>query len=164
MNKRITALMLALLMIFSAAVMSSCNGQKSKNDGLKEDIDQLDELEEYDNGESDFDNPIYDDEQDGAEVVRESHDVEDFYGKWRATSNHAAYLYGNIDINIKKDGTWKGNITDENFSGAWTYDGSQMVIKDREGVIDFTMFYNDKGIMHVVNNEEPEDPLVLEKV
>lgn len=166
MKRRITALMLMLMMTFSAAALASCGNSGEDFDADTENTyedDYLNSIMEIENdGPSDFDQPKYESEEDGAEVVKAEHPVEDFYGTWEATSQRSAYMYGNVDINIKEDGTWKGNITEENFRGKWTYENGDVIIKDFEGVIDFTLFYNDDGYLMFCNNEIPEDAFVLE--
>ena len=170
MKRRITALMLILMMIFSAAALASCGNSDGNSDeapdtdtGNEYEDDYLDSLMELEEGPSDFDQPKYESEEDGAEVVKAEHPAEDFYGMWEATSKRSAYIYGNVDVNIKKDGTWKGNITEEDFHGTWAYENGSVVIKDTEHVIDFTLFYNDDGYLMFCNNEIPEDAFVLEK-
>ena len=169
MKRRITALMLILMMILSVAALTAC-GKKGEDpdadiEGTTEyEQDYIDSLTEIENdGPSDYDQPKYDSEEDGAEVVKKEHPAEDFYGSWKATSKRSAYMYGNVDITIKEDGTWNGNVTEEDFHGKWTYDNGAVVIKDSEDIIDFTLFYNDDGYLMFCNNEIPEDSYVLEK-
>lgn len=162
MNKRITALLLALMMVVSAAAMTACGG-KTSSKGMIEEEYLADEMDpDYEN-DSDFDKPKYDSEGDGAEVVKEDHDVADFIGLWDATSHRSEYMYGNVYLNIEEGGTWKGNITEEDFQGKWKYGNGEIVIKDDEGIIDFTLFYNSDGYLMFKNNEVPEDAFVLEK-
>ncbi|MDO4518475.1 MAG: hypothetical protein Q4B78_04630 [Bacillota bacterium] len=44
---------------------------------------------------------------------------ESFLGRWEATSEKAKYLYGNLEITINEDGTFDGNVTEEDFKGTW---------------------------------------------
>ena len=78
-----------------------------------DDIEEMEGAEEenYDNGIS------FEEEADGAEITTQKADVKDFMGSWEATSGQAKYQYGNVDFTIKEDGTWTGNITDEDFEG-----------------------------------------------
>ena len=156
MNKRITAFLLMLTLLLSTGVLSACRTVQNtvESERLKQEMDIED---------NDFENPAYSNEEDGAEVVTKAHDKEDFIGTWEATSKRAAYLYGNINLKINEDGTWKGNITEENFHGNWRYDGSGIIIKDSEAIINWRLFYATDGTLMVENNEEPGDPLVLEK-
>ena len=68
---------------------------------------------------SDFDNPEFENEQDGANPVPEKHKEKDFVGKWATASDYAYYLYGNVTLVINSDHTWSGSITGESFSGKW---------------------------------------------
>lgn len=160
--------MLILMTTISSVALAACSKSGGDSDA---DVDPGEYEDEYldsimtpeDDGPSDFDQPKYDYEDDGEDLVKEEHPVEDYYGIWEATSQRSAYMYGNVDINIKEDGTWKGNITEENFHGTWIYKNGSVVIKDTEEIIDFTLFYNDRGYMMFCNNEIPEDSFVLEK-
>lgn len=46
-------------------------------------------------------------------------DPDNFYGTWVATAGEAIDLYGNMEIEIRKDGTFYAEVTDEKFSGTW---------------------------------------------
>lgn len=161
MNKRLLSVLLTLAMILSISMMTGCSkdeeGYTNEDAFLESQMDP-----DYENN-NDFDQPKYDSEGDGAEVVTVEHDVLDFIGVWDATSHRSTYMYGNVSLNIQADGTWKGNITDEDFHGRWTYNNGEVVIKDSEGIIDFTLFYNGDGYLMFKNNEVPEDAFVLEK-
>lgn len=162
MKKRITALFLIFALVLSVMAMTACSKDSSDDEEYEDAFLESQMDPDYEN-DNDFDQPKYDSEGDGAEVVKVNHDVQDFIGLWDATSHRSAYMYGNVALNIKEDGTWKGNITEEDFHGKWKYENGEVVIKDSEGIIDFTLFYNSDGYMMFKNNEEPEDAFVLEK-
>ena len=156
MNKRITALLLMLTLLASIAVLSAC----SKDEDTVESEMLKREMNIEDN---DFEDPAFFNEEDGAEVVTKPHEEKDFIGIWQAPSERAAYLYGNINLKINEDGTWKGNITEENFHGKWRYDGSGINLRDSDGFINWKLFYASDGTLMVDDNDEPGDPLVLKK-
>lgn len=54
-----------------------------------------------------------------AKAEEMNNDKESFYGTWVATSDKAEYLYGNLEITINEDGSFTGNVTQEDFSGTW---------------------------------------------
>ena len=58
-------------------------------------------------------------EYEGAELHMVESSPSAYAGSWEATSDQAVYLYGNVDITINGDGTWKGNITEEDCVGTW---------------------------------------------
>lgn len=158
MNRRLLAIMLALVMVMSLVIMTGCK-KEEEGDGDTVQSEMLKrEMQIEDN---DFEDPAFVNEDDGAEVTVKAHDEKDFIGIWQAPSSRAQYLYGNINLRINDDGTWKGNITEEDFRGEWTYDGEAINIKDTEGLIDWKLFYADDGTLMVDDNEEPGDPLVL---
>ena len=161
MKNRLFALLLVLAMSLSLAAMTGCS-KDSPEEAYEDEYFESQMDPDYENN-NDFDQPKYDSEGDGAEVVKVEHDVVDFIGLWDATSHRSTYMYGNVALNINADGTWKGNITDEDFKGKWTYNDGEVVIKDSEGIIDFTLFYNSDGYLMFKNNEVPEDAFVLEK-
>lgn len=156
MNKRITALLLALIMVLSAGVMSSCFKDEEEDTVESEMLKREMNIEE-----NDFEDPAFENEEDGAEIVTVPHDEKDYIGIWQAPSERAKYLWGNINLKINEDGTWKGNITEENFRGKWKYDGSGIIIKSNDAVINWRLFYAQDGTLMCQDNEEEDDPIVL---
>ena len=155
MNKRITALLLAAVMAFSMGIMSSCSSEE-------EDTVESEMLKrEMNIEENDFEDPAYSNEEDGAEVVTMPHDEKDFVGMWQAPSERAKYLWGNINLKINEDGTWKGNITEENFRGRWQYDGSGIVIKSNDTLIYWKLFFAQDGTLMCQDMDNEDDPVVL---
>ena len=63
-----------------------------------------------------------------------------FVGHWVAEGEKAEYMYGNVDIIIREDGTWDGNITEEEIHGKWTREGDG--IRLTSDVIPFNMVYS----------------------
>ena len=160
MNKKLTAAVLALSMVFSAAVFSGCSlfGDDEEDTVESENLKRQMNIED-----NDFENPTYQYEEDGAEPMTVPHDENDYIGLWTATSNRSEYLWGNVDLKINEDGTWKGNITEETFTGKWVYTKKDVIIKDKEGFIYWRLFFADDGNLMFENMEEPGDPLVLER-
>ena len=104
--KRFLTFMLVLIMMMSVAV--SCgkdNGDDNQGDKNPTEHTQTESESE--------------DEDTDMEIKPEKADLSEFYGTWTASSDKAEYMYGNVDITINEDGTWKGNITDEDLSGTW---------------------------------------------
>ena len=155
MNKRITALLLAAVMAFSMGVMSSCSSEE-------EDTVESEMLKRQMNiDDNDFEDPAFSNEEDGAEPITMPHDEKDFVGIWQAPSERAKYMWGNINLKINEDGTWKGNITEENFHGKWKYDGSGIIIKSSDTIINWRLFYASDGTLMCEEVEEPGDAVVL---
>ncbi len=67
---------------------------------------------------------------------------ESFYGTWVATSQQAEYLYGNLEITIKEDGTFTGNVTEEDFSGKW--EKTDKGIKFDSEILSGELFFGNK--------------------
>ena len=156
MNKKLLSVFLILLLSLSAFAFTSCSlfgGEDERDDS-------------YSTEETlpDLDDPALVNEEDGAEPVTVTHDEEDFVGKWSATSEHAQFLFGNVDLKINEDGTWSGNITEEKFSGKWHYNGTGITIKDNGGLINFNLFFVQDGTLMFKDNDDPDmAPLVLKK-
>lgn len=77
---------------------------------------------------------------------------DNFYGTWKATSQHAVDLYGHLEITINRNGTFDADVTDEIFSGTW---------KKIEGGISYTselmegkIFYGKTCRMVIENDGE----------
>lgn len=148
--------------ILSASMLlTSCDLFGTEDD---EDIPEFNSSEASENIDfKDFDDPELENEADGAEPIMKPHKEEDFYGKWSATSDHAQYLFGNVDLSIRDDGTWVGNITEEAYSGKWKYDGSEINLRDTEGYINWKMYFVEDGAMMFKDMDDPEVALVLKK-
>ena len=112
-KKKLIIVALVVLAAIVALVfgLKSAGGSKTDSDAPAEGAEDVVESDVMDNGIS------FDEEEEGADIVKVEAPDEDFYGTWTATSGMALYLYGNIDITIKEGGTWSGNITEEDMSG-----------------------------------------------
>ncbi|MGI6766056.1 MAG: hypothetical protein ACOX4R_02430 [Lentihominibacter sp.] len=82
-----------------------------------------------------------------------------FYGTWVATSAQAEYLYGNLEITINEDGTFTGNVTDEDFSGKW--EKTDKGIKFDSEILSGELFFGDKCKMVIY--DEYDTKVTLKK-
>ena len=160
--------MIALLLLSSMAFAACNKSDDEEDEALQEvDIDELiDEAEGEDewDGPADYEDPAYDNEADGAEIVLVAHPEEDFYGSWSAKSQQAHHLFGNADFVINEDGTWTGNVVDEDFQGKWTYDGEAITIKRDDKLINYKLFYVTDGNLMFQDQDNVEMmALVLKK-
>lgn len=158
MNKKLISLFLVCLLILTAALLSSCKKEKEEkasgvSTGLKQ---QMKESE-------DFEDPSLKNEEDTAVLVNTPHPEEDYIGKWTATSDHAEWLYGNVNLKINEDHTWSGNITEESYTGRWTYTSEGVVIKDKKGYINWKLYFVADGSLVFEDIESPGSPIVLKK-
>lgn len=71
--------------------------------------------------------------------------LEDYYGSWKATSKQAEYYYGNVSINIYKDGSWNGNIADVDINGKWNK--SDNGIKLSSDIVNLFLVYTDSSTL-----------------
>ena len=159
MNKKILSAALVLLMALSSLTFASCDLF-----GIGDDSDSGSGSGTQTQSDSDFDDPAFENEMDGAELVVVPHKEKDFYGKWATASQQAEYLFGNVELKIDKDGSWSGNITDEKFKGKWQYTDSGLRIKDKEGIINWELFFVEDGSLMFKDLDDPDlTPLVLKK-
>ena len=108
--------------------------------------------------ESELDKEIED-----AEIVAREASDDEFYGSWTAPSEKAEYLYGNIDLTIKSNRTWKGNVTNISLKGSWEpYEGG-IHIKDNEGLINWKLYFTDDNVMLMEDIDDLGNPIVLKK-
>ena len=105
---------MAFIMTASVGFTTSCKKDEEESTVESEMLKREMQIED-----NDFEDPAFENEADGAEVVTMPHDEKDFIGAWQAPSEQAKYLWGNINLRIKEDGTWTGNITEESFHGRW---------------------------------------------
>ena len=97
----------------------------------------------------------FDEEDENAKVVLVKKEPSEFYGSWTATSDKAIYLYGNLDITVNPDGTWKGNITEENLGGKWKQVGDHLHM-DNE-MFSFDLAYESSGKLLLIETGEDAD-------
>lgn len=113
--------------------------------------------------EDEMEDPALDKEIEDAEIISREATVDEFYGSWTATSEKAEYLYGNIDLTIKENKTWKGNVTNISLKGTWEpYEGG-IRIKDGEGLIDWKLYYTDDNVLLMEDFEDLGNPISLKK-
>ena len=165
MRKRIISLLLIASLLLSCMALAAC--KKSADDEEQSASVDIDELAEDIEGEDDYedpnpDDPAYDNELDGAEPVMTAHDEKDFYGKWSATSERAHYVFGNVDLVISDDGSWSGNIVEEEYTGTWEYKDSSLNIKSSDNLINWNLFFVEDGSLMFKDLDDPDlAPLVL---
>ena len=150
----LTAMLMALIMI-TGICFSGCDLFSVKDDdadieaegelypsGDAGDPEEEPDLEDPDDPTTkDYDNGItYQEELPGAKLDIVEAAPEDFVGSWEAKSGDAHYLFGNLDITIKKNGRWKANVTDEDMRGTWKEKsgGIYLTGRDMEAQLNFT--------------------------
>lgn len=127
LKKRWWVVLLVVVAIVALAVFLS--GRSGGSDVADEPPEEIGEEfaipEDAEVEDEDYDTGIdFEEEGEGAVLSFKSSDESDFIGSWTSTSGQAHYLYGNIDLDIKKGGKWTGNVADEDLSGTWKFDGT----------------------------------------
>lgn len=150
-----------LCMILAVTMVLLLAGCKSKSDteetaGTPEEseITMEDIMEDEMAQEQDFDNGIYfDEEDDGAEIVTSKKSTDSYVGSWEATSGQAMYQFGNVDFDIKDDGTWTGNVSDEDLEGKWKETGEGIHLTS--DLLDCDLVFTDNNVL--VMRYSPDD-------
>ena len=160
MKKSVIISTLIVILTIALCGFTSCSvfdeDEVVPGDGSGHAVQEEDEEEEED---TDFDHPEYDNEQDGATVKEKKKPEDAFYGSWTAKSDHAEFLYGNIDLTIQKGGTWIGNITEEKFNGQWKYNGTGITISSE--FVNADLFFADDGVLMFRDHDSPEALIAL---
>ncbi len=173
MKNSLKKALIMLLMICLTLFFAACSGNDAKDKEESNDTetteetdiseqaekDMAEKLDDKLSGEDDIENPLYDNEIEGAEVKEKTADESEFYGKWEATSKRAAYLYGSLSFNIKKNGKWDGIVSDEKFSGEWEYNGTGITLSSE--LVNCDMFIADNDVMMLRDHDIPDDLIVL---
>lgn len=123
--------------------------QRVEDDPGDQDVELEDDptTKNYDNG------IVYEDETEGSQVHTEKSGPEGFIGSWTAKSGQAAYFYGNVDIKIDTNGTWKGNITEEELRGKWIEKDGGLYLTSE--IFNCTLKKSPEG--HLIMQEDIED-------
>ena len=151
--KNTLRMFLILLMSLSLALaFSACSGSSEGGDDAQpEEETQQEEEEDGDEylpfeEEPDFENGIsFDEELEGTELEFKEVDENLFIGDWESTSGHSVYLYGNIDLSIKADGTWTGNVAEEPLEGTWTFDGTTFTLNNE--LLNATLSFTEDDVL-----------------
>ncbi len=141
--KYFVVMMLALTMAlsFSACAKTEATSEEpADNETSTEEMQMFDDVEEIDDSAYTDNGIAFEEEEDGAELTFREATAEDFVGSWSSTSGHSAYLYGNCDLVIADNGTWTGNVAEEELSGTWEMNGSSMVLSNEifTAILSFT--------------------------
>lgn len=96
----------------------------------------------------------FEEEGDGAVVETVQKDISDFYGEWEATSDQGLYLYGSIDITVKEDGTWEGEITEEPLSGTWEDMGDHIHMNN--DIFSFDLAFSNSGNLVLIDTDSDD--------
>lgn len=152
--------MLCIMLVVSMSLFLAGCGSKSEEPAAQEaeEIEEISADELIEEGEEDYDNGIYfEEEMDGAEVVTQKKDAGEFVGSWTATSGQALYQYGNVDITVEADGKWSGNISDEALEGTWKESGDGIYLTS--DIFECQLAFSESGalIMQYSPDEEAEE-------
>lgn len=98
---------------------------------------------------------VNDQEEDGTVIERVKSPDSAFYGTWIATSGKALNLYGNIEVTVNEDGTWEGNITDEELRGEWVTQGDHLHLNN--DLFSFDLVFDKSGALIFIDSEAEED-------
>ena len=159
MKKRhILRLLIALALIAAMCAWIVAKHNKDNTNIVVEDqVDpnDLTESDDFELEEREEGNGIaFDEEGDGASVETVKKDVSDFYGEWEATSDQAHYLYGSIDITVKEDGTWEGEITEEPLNGTWEDMGDHLHMNN--DIFSFDLAYSNGGNLMMIDTDSDD--------
>lgn len=153
-------MLLALTLVFTTACTSNEGFQDQDSEGSQQSSEEV--MEEED-GEEALEESELDKEIEDAEIVAREASDDEFYGSWTAPSEKAEYLYGNIDLTIKSNRTWKGNVTNISLKGSWEpYEGG-IHIKDKEGLINWKLYFTEDNVMLMEDIDDLGNPIVLKK-
>ena len=164
MDRKKLSVLLALILTLALTLMVSCSKEYEEDIGggdTGQDTEAVNDIESDEVSEAVERDPALDKEIEGAKIRQKKSKPEKFYGSWKASSEKAEFLYGNVDLHINEDGTWTGNVTEIDLEGKWTPSGKGINIKDTEGLIDWNLFLTTDGTMMFEDNEDPDNPVVL---
>lgn len=148
--KKTAVLILSLIMLTCALSACSLFGGKQSSDqgsepsGIENEADPNAKIIEQPEGNG----IVFEEETDGLVVEKVSAEPEKYFGTWKATSDKAMYLYGNIDITVNKDGTWTANITDEDLKGTWEDEGDHLHMGGN--FFEFDLAFNKDGTLFLI--------------
>ena len=118
---------------------------------MTEDIqDEL--LEEQDEGTG----IGFEEESDEAVVTIVEKEKASYFGTWTATSDMAHYLYGDIEVTVKENGTWSAVITGEPTGGTWKEVGDHLHMDDGGQLLSFDLAFSDNGNLVMIDTDSDD--------
>jgi hypothetical protein len=144
---------LALIALMGAWILANHNSDiDSADTEVVEDPLDATESDDAELVEKEEGNGIaFDEEGDGAVVETVDKDTNDFFGDWEATSDMGHYLYGSIELTVKEDGTWEGEITGEPLSGTWEDMGDHIHMNNE--IFSFDLAFSDSGNLVLIDTD-----------
>ena len=166
--KVIIALVCIALLALGGSYLASrfSGGPQDEDTAYDESIDTSQASEASDDEDDpitkDYDNGIYfEEEEEDAVITPKKAQESDFVGRWEATSGQSAYYYGNVELNIKENGTWTGNITEEPLTGKWVRKDAGIYLTSE--IFNCTLEFTQEGSLIMLEDYEDsdEEPVVV---
>jgi hypothetical protein len=159
-KKLLTTAAILLMCLCLAACGKSANTDTTEEveEDPESDVEYIEEEEIADDPTTaDYDNGIiFEEEDEDTELTTAEKSPSDFFGTWEATSAQSHYQYGNIDLTVKEDGTWEGNISDDDLKGEWIEkDGGLYMTSE---YFNFQLAYTDKDVLVMEYWPDEDDP------
>lgn len=101
---------------------------------------------------------VFEEEDDSAVIEKVNSKASDYFGEWEATSDMALYLYGNVDITVRDDGTWDADITEEPLGGTWEDKGDHLHLNDtKAGLFSFDLAFEKGGKLIMIDTDAGDE-------
>jgi len=110
--------------------------------------------EDEESGDGDYNGISFSEEDDGYNLKKVKASPEMFVGSWISTSDRAVYYYGDVELTIKDNKTWKGTITGEELKGTWSFNGNTMHMNDVVLDFDFDLAFSSTGKLIMIERME----------
>ena len=156
--RKITMILISLVMAFSFSfALCACGGSNDDEGEEYEDL-ELEAIEEETSSISEEEAKAL-----ASKASELNKDETSFFGTWKATSSNAQNLYGNLEIEIKKDGSVIMDVADEHLEGTWEKVDEGIHFENELFEGDF--YYGDRCQMIIKEIEEDDEiQVVLTKV
>ncbi|MBR0469103.1 MAG: hypothetical protein IJJ16_05295 [Mogibacterium sp.] len=156
-KKHIPFMILALVLIAVMATWLIVSHNKA-DDAVEEDPMATVESDDDDLVEKEGNDIYFDEEDDEAVIEKVETDASEYFGEWEATSDMAQYLYGSIEVTVKEDGAWEGEVTELPIGGTWEYLGDHMHMTDTvEELFDFDLAFNKNGHLILIDTSNGDE-------
>ena len=161
-KKRIVIIVIAVALIAAlAGYLAFTNKNKETNENTTSFEEAPTDMTESDEGElveRESNGIAFEEEDDEAVLEKVAVDVSDYYGEWEATSDMALYLYGSIDITVKENGTWEGEVTGEPLGGTWEDMGDHLHMNDTKAeLFSFDLAFDKSGKLILIDTDSEDE-------
>lgn len=164
MKKKTLIIIILIAAVLACAIgawayANRSSGEPEETSEFTNDSEDLTESDDWMLEDQEGTGIFFEEEADGAVIEKVARDSSDFVGSWEATSDFAQSMYGSVEVNVLKDGTWDARITGEPIGGTWENKGDYLHMNDTKAeLFSFDLAFDKQGNLIMIDSDS-DDPI-----